>query len=58
MKNIKGEFAPYFRGFLALFALSNCQKRDLSGEFKNFFQNRSVFGPALSEKIRKEAALR
>ena len=28
MKNIKGEFAPYFRGFLALFALSNCQKRD------------------------------
>ena len=27
MKNIKGEFAPYFRGFLALFALSNCQKR-------------------------------
>ena len=29
MKNIKGEFAPYFRGFLALFALSNCQKREI-----------------------------
>ena len=29
MKNIKGKFAPYFRGFLALFALSNCQKRDV-----------------------------
>jgi len=47
MKNIKGEFAPYFRGFLALFALSNCQKRDFSQKDKKGF--RSYPAPASFE---------